>query len=267
MQSVASCTPAPHGVIRPLAFARSVPLEPLAPKLCSTCRLRTLCLPGNLPATELKPIDGLVLTRRKVQRDEHLFRAGDPFHALYAFRSGFFKSYVVTSDGRSQVTGFPMAGDLVGMDAMGSDTHTENVVALDTGEACILPYARLREVASRFPGLQHRIDRVMGSEIVREQRMITLLGTMTAEGKVADFLLSLSDRFAARGYSSTEFNLRMTRAEIGSYLGLKLETVSRTMSRLHRIGVIRTDSRHVEIRNLEMLRTMTFDGRDTMAAA
>jgi CRP/FNR family transcriptional regulator len=259
MQSVASCTPTPHGVTRPLAFARSLPLEPVAPKLCSTCRLRTLCLPGNLPASELKPIDELVSTRRRVQRDDHLFRAGDPFRALYAFRSGFFKSYVVTSDGRTQVTGFPMAGDLAGMDAMGSDTHTESLVALDTGEVCILPYARLQEQASRHPALQRQISRIMSRELVREQRMMTLLGTMSAEAKVADFLLSLSHRFAARGYSSTEFNLRMRRADIGSYLGLKLETVSRALSKLRRIGVIRTDVRHVAITNREKLRTMTLD--------
>jgi len=113
--------------------------------LCSTCRLRTLCLPGNVPAPELKPIDELVYTRRRIHPGEHLFHAGESFHALYAFRSGFFKSYVVTSDGRNQVTGFPMAGDLAGMDGMGSERHAQSVVALDTGEVCILPYARLQE--------------------------------------------------------------------------------------------------------------------------
>jgi CRP/FNR family transcriptional regulator len=160
-----------------------------------------------------------------------------------------------------------MAGDLAGMDGMGSERHVQSVVALDTGEVCVLPYARLRELACRFPALQHQINRVMGSEIVREQRMMTLLGTMTAEGKVADFLLSLSHRFAARGYSSTEFHLRMTRADIGSYLGLKLETVSRTLSTLRRIGVIRTDFRHVAITNREKLRTMALDEGNATAAA
>ena len=267
MQSVASCTPAFRGVTHPLAFARALPLGSVAPTLCSTCRLRTLCLPGSMQAAELKSIDELVYTRRRIHPGEHLFHAGDRCDALYAFRSGSFKSYVTTSDGRTQVTGFPMAGDLAGMDAMGSDTHTQSLVALDTGEACILPYARLQEQARRYPALQQQISRIMSREIVREQRMMILLGTMTAEGKVADFLLSLSHRFAARGYSSTEFNLRMTRADIGSYLGLKIETVSRTLSKLRRTGVIRTDFRHVAITNREKLRTMALDEGNATAAA
>ena len=267
MQSVANCTPTPHGVIRPLAFARSVPLEPVAPTLCSTCRLRTLCLPGSMQAAELKSIDELVYTRRRIHRGEHLFHAGDRFESLYAFRSGSFKSYVTTSDGRTQVTGFPMAGDLAGMDAIGSETHTQSLVALDTGEACILPYARLQEQARRYPALQQQVSRIMSREIVREQRMMTLLGTMAAEGKVADFLLSVAHRLAARGYSSTEFNLWMTRADIGSYLGLKIETVSRTLSKLRRTGAIRTDFRHVAITNREKLRTLTLEEDDVRAAA
>ena len=268
MQSVASCTLSPHQVTYPLAFVRARPLASVAPTLCSTCRLRTLCLPGSMQAAELKSIDELVYTRRRIHPGEHLFHAGDPFHALYAFRSGFFKSYVITSDGQTQVTGFPMAGDLAGMDGMGSERHTQSVVALDTGEVCILPYARLQRAgAVDYPALQQQINRIMSREIVREQRMMTLLGTMTAEGKVADFLLSLSRRFAERGYSSTEFNLRMMRADIGSYLGLKIETVSRTLSKLHRIGVIRTDFRHVAITNREKLRAMALDEGNAAAAA
>lgn len=267
MQSVANASPTPHGVIRPLPFPRSLPLEPVAPKLCSTCRLRTLCLPGSMEAAELKSIDELVYTRRRIHPGEHLFHAGDRCDALYAFRSGSFKSYVTTSDGRAQVTGFPMAGDLAGMDAMGSETHTQSLVALDAGEACILPYARLQEQARRYPALQQQISRIMSREIVREQRMMTLLGTMRAEGKVADFLLSLSHRLAARGYSSTEFNLRMTRTDIGSYLGLTIETISRTLSKLQRIGVIRMAFRHVAITNREKLRAMALDEGNATAAA
>ncbi len=150
MQSVASCTLSPHQVTHPLAFVRALPLASVAPTLCSTCRLRTLCLPGSMQAAELKSIDELVYTRRRIHPGEHLFHAGDPFHALYAFRSGFFKSYVITSDGQTQVTGFPMAGDLAGMDGMGSERHAQSVVALDTGEVCILPYARLQEQARRL---------------------------------------------------------------------------------------------------------------------
>jgi CRP/FNR family transcriptional regulator len=264
--SVASGVAAPRGVVLPLAFTRSRPLEAAGIRAsCSTCRQRDLCLPRGTDAADSKPFDELVYTRRRVQTGEHLLRAGDPFRALYAFRLGFFKSYVTTSDGRTQITGFPMAGDLAGMDGMGSERHAQSVVALETGEVCVLPYLSLRELACRFPALQHQINRVMGSEIVRGQRMMTLLATMPAEAKVADFLLSLSRRLAARGYSASEFHLRMSRLDIASYLGLKLETVSRTISKLNRIGAIRANMRHVAILDRGLLSAMTLDEANALA--
>ncbi len=253
MQSVASCTPAFRRVTHPLAFARALPLESVAPMLCSTCRLRTLCLPGSMQAAELKSIDELVYTRRRIHPGEHLFHAGDRFDALYAFRSGSFKSYVTTSDGdRRGSPGSRWRETSLGWTRWALDSHTQS-----RGRArhrrsvhpAVCAFAGAGAVD--YPALQHQISRIMSREIVREQRMMTLLGTMTADGKVAEFLLSLSHRFAARGYSSTEFNLRMTRADIASYLGLKIETVSRALSKLRRIGVIRTDFRHVAITNLE----------------
>ena len=210
------------------------------------------------------PVDELVLTRKRVHSGEYLFRAGDPFDSLYAIRSGFFKIYALTKSGRTQVTAFPMAGDLAGLDSIGSGTHAQNLVALEVGEVCVVPYARLQELIGLFPRLQHQLNRIMSREIVREQDLMTLLGTMEGEAKVAEFLLSLANRFAARGYSSTEFNLRMSRSEIGSYLGLTLETVSRIVSKLQRLGVIRTKGREVDIVDLPGLRMIATVDKETM---
>jgi CRP/FNR family transcriptional regulator len=209
-------------------------------------------------------VDEFVLTRKRVQIGEHLFRAGDPFDSLYTFRSGFFKSYVVAEDGRTQVTGFPMAGDCVGMDGIGSETHTQNVMALATGEVCVMPYAPLQKPSGRSPGLQRQVNRIMSHEIVREQQIMVLLGTMQGEARVADFLLSLSTRFAARGHSSTEFNLCMSRAEIGSYLGLRLQTVSRIISTLQRLGLVRAKGREVGIMDLPGLRAIARDEKKAL---
>jgi CRP/FNR family transcriptional regulator len=232
------------------------------PTLCSTCRVRKLCLAGAMQADDSLPVGELVLTRKRVQIGEHLFRAGDPFDSLYAFHSGFFKSYVVTNSGRTQVTAFPMAGDIAGMDGIGSETHVQNLVALEVGEVCVVPYARLQELIGSYSKLQHQVNRIMSGEIVRKQDLMTLLGTLDGEAKVAEFLLSLASRFAVRGYSSTEFNLRMSRSEIGSYLGLTLETVSRIVSKLQRLGLIRTKGRAVGIVDPKGLRAITMDEKE-----
>ena len=242
--------------------ARTAPAA--ASTLCSTCHTRKLCLLGAMPSDSSVPVDELVLTRKRVHSGEHLFRAGDPFDSLYAIRSGFFKIYALTKSGRIQVTAFPMAGDLAGVDSIGSRTYAQNLVALDLGEVCVVPYARLQELIGLFPRLQHELNRIMSGEIVREQDLMTLLGTMEGEAKVAEFLLSLANRFAARGYSSTEFNLRMSRSEIGSYLGLTLETVSRIVSKLQRLGLIRVKGREVGIVDRPGLHVIARDDNETM---
>jgi CRP/FNR family transcriptional regulator len=223
---------------------------------CTSCALRGLCLPCGLPQEDLDRIDALVYTRRRVRRGESLYRAGDAFHALYAFRTGFFKSCTQTADGRNHVTGFQMAGDLAGLDGIVDGTHTVDVIALEDGEACVIPYAQLEELASRVPALQQQLLRLMSGEIVRRQEMMMLLATMRAEARVAAFLLDLSQRFSARGYSPAEFNLRMTREEIGSYLGLKLETVSRTLSRFQARAIISATNRHIRIHDTAALRAL-----------
>ena len=216
---------------------------------CAACNLREVCLPCG--AQDLGRFDGMVYTRRRVKRGDILYRAGETFESLYAVRSGFFKSSSVLADGRDQVTGFYMAGEIVGMDGIGSNRHSGDVTALEDSEVCVIPYDRLAEL-----GLQPELHKVMSRALVHDQGVMMLLGTMRAEERLAAFLLNLSQRFVARGYSPSEFHLRMTREEIGSYLGLSLETVSRLFSRFHADDLISVQQRHVRILDVPGLRAV-----------
>ncbi|HEY6241699.1 MAG TPA: fumarate/nitrate reduction transcriptional regulator Fnr [Burkholderiales bacterium] len=217
------------------------------PTRCSSCGLRELCLPCGLAELDMDRIEELVYTRRRLKRGDSLYRAGDGFSSLYAVRSGFFKTVQTLEDGRDQVTGFHMAGEMLGMDGIGPEVHICNAVALEDSDVCVIPYSRLENLGHDMQGLQRQFHKVMSREIVREHGVMLLLGTMRAEERLATFLLNLSQRFTARGYSPSEFNLRMTREEIGSYLGLKLETVSRTFSRFHDDNLIRVHQKHIRI--------------------
>jgi CRP/FNR family transcriptional regulator len=224
--------------------------------VCSSCSLRELCLPMGLSREEIEHLDQLVYTRRRVKRGENLYRAGDGFNSLYAVRSGFFKSNVILEDGRDQVTGFHMPGEILGLDGIGTERHTCNALALEDGEVCVIPFSRLEEVSREVRNLQHQFHKVMSREIVRDQGVMMLLGTMRAEERLAAFLLNLSQRFVARGYSPSEFHLRMTREEIGSYLGLKLETVSRIFSKFQEQGLIAVQQKHIRILNTDGLKEL-----------
>lgn len=223
--------------------------DPSMKVACSSCNLRELCMPVGVSSEELDRIDQVIATRRKVRRKTPLFRNGEKFQALYAIRTGTFKTCVTTEDGRDQVTGFQMAGEIVGLDGIVNDQHACDAIALEDAEVCVMPFDRISEVAS----LQHHLHRVMSREIVREHGVMLLLGTMRAEERVAAFLLNLVQRLQARGFSASELVLRMTRQEIGSYLGLKLETVSRTFSRLAAEGILGVHQRHVRILDVARL--------------
>jgi CRP/FNR family transcriptional regulator len=224
---------------------------------CTTCNLRELCLPCGLNVNDTQLLDDMVYTRKRLKRGDSLYRAGGTFDSLYAVRSGFFKSSVVLEDGRDQVTGFHMAGELLGMDGIGTDCHNADVIALEDSEVCVIPYAHLEE-----PRLQRQLQKVMSRELVRDQGVMMLLGTMRAEERLAAFLLNLSQRFVARGFSPREFHLRMTRDEIGSYLGLSLETVSRLFSRFHEDGLITVQQKHIHILDVPGLRSVMVHDND-----
>ncbi len=221
---------------------------------CSNCNLRELCMPVGLNPMELDQIEDVVATRRKVKRGGTLFRSGDKFANLFAIRTGFFKTCVASEDGRDQVTGFQMAGEVVGLDGIVNDIHTCDAVALEDAEVCVMPFDRIEELSRKVHALQHHVHKIMSREIVRENGVMLLLGSMRAEERLAAFLLNLVQRLHARGFSQTELVLRMTREEIGSYLGLKLETVSRTFSKFVDDGIIDVKQRHVRIVNTDALR-------------
>ena len=223
---------------------------------CSNCNLRELCLPLGLTLEELERLDNLISTRRRIKRGEHLYRANEKFDAIYAIRSGFFKTDVLLEDGREQVTGFQMAGELLGMDGIGTEHHTCNAVALEDSEICSIPFGQLEMLSREVPTLQHHFHKVMSREIVRDHGVMMLLGTMRAEERLAAFLLNLSQRFTARGFSPSEFYLRMTREEIGSYLGLKLETVSRAFSKFQEEGYIAVQQKHIRILHVDGLKAL-----------
>jgi CRP/FNR family transcriptional regulator len=221
---------------------------------CSNCNLRELCMPVGLNDQDMQRIDEVVATRRKVQRGENLFRNGDKFSALFAIRTGFFKTCVSSEDGRDQVTGFQMAGEIIGLDGIVSDHHTCDAVALEDAEVCVMPFDRIEELSREIKSLQHHVHKIMSREIVREHGVMLLLGSMRAEERLAAFLLNLVQRLHARGFSQSELILRMTREEIGSYLGLKLETVSRTFSKFVDDGIVDVKQRYVRILDTDALK-------------
>ena len=220
---------------------------------CSTCHLRDLCLPTGLPDADLNRLDELMFRRRRVKEGQALYREGDHFEFIYAVRSGTFKTNLVLADGREQVTGFQMTGELLALDGMASGSHASSAVALEDAEVCSIPFVQLSELALASRDVQQVLSRLMSREIVREHGLMAMLGSMNAEERVATFLLNLSHRLKARGYSPREFHLRMSRADIGSYLGMKLETVSRTLSSFDQQGLLAVDKKHLRIVDFERL--------------
>ena len=235
------------------------PAEPIK-TLCSTCHLKDLCLPFGLPESDVERLDGLMFGRRRVKMGQALYREGDKFHFIYAVRSGTFKSGLTLKDGREQVTGFHMAGELMGLDGLAQGKHASTAIALEDAEVCAIPYANLSDLAATSTQLQHIVSRLMSREIVREHSLMMLLGSMSAEERLAAFILNISQRMKARGYSATEFHLRMSRAEIGSYLGMKLETVSRTFSQFQQQRLLEVDKKHIRILDMDAM-TRSFETR------
>jgi len=244
----------PAATVSTIRFSRRADADdapPAAPTavttLCSTCHLKDLCLPCGLAGQDVQRLDGLMFGRRKVKAGQALYREGDKFQFIYAVRSGTFRSGLSLPDGREQVTAFHMAGELMGLDGLAHGKHASSATALEDAEICAIPYAHLNELAAGNASLQNIVSRLMSREIVREHSLMMLLGSMNAEERLAAFLLNISQRMKARGYSASEFHLRMMRAEIGSYLGMKLETVSRTFSSFQQQGLIAVDKKHVRI--------------------
>jgi CRP/FNR family transcriptional regulator len=215
---------------------------------CSHCNLREICLPVGLTREELEHIDDrLVSSRRKVARGEALFRVGDRFDALFAVWTGFFKTVITSRQGREQVTGFQMGGELIGLSGIDTGRHGVDAIALEDSQVCVIPYAELERLSQEVPSLQRQVHKVMSREIATDHGVMLQLGSMHAEERVAAFLLNLLHRLESRGFSRSSMLLRMSREEIGSFLGLKLETVSRTLSKFQANGLLFVRQRQIEI--------------------
>lgn len=214
---------------------------------CSNCNLAELCLPRGLNAAELEQLVKLVRQTRPLQRGDHIFRNGDRFSSLYAVRSGSIKLFTYSDDGEEQIIGFYLPGELVGLDGFETDYHSCCAVALETTSVCQFPCSQLTDVCQTIPALQDQMFRLMGREISQENRLLLTIGKKSADERIATFLSSLSSRFKQLGFSATEFKLSMSRQEIGNYLGLTIETVSRIFSRLQKKGVIEINNKFVRI--------------------
>lgn len=223
---------------------------------CSNCNMRELCMPVGLSPGVLDKLDELVYSRKRLKAGSVLYHAGSRFHSLYAVRSGFIKSEILNDDGREQVTGFYMMGEILGFDGIATDEHMCTTVALEDSEVCIIPFDQIEHVGNEMGHLHHHFYMLMSREIVRDHTIMMLLGNMHGEERVAAFLLNLSQRFYERGYSPYDFVLRMKREEIGSYLGMKVETISRVFSKFREQGLLEVHQKNIHILDMDGLQKL-----------
>ena len=231
---------------------------------CAACAMRAVCLPTQSSAEAVREFAGWVARQRRVPAGSHIYRAGERASAVYAVRSGFVKIAVTTDDGREQVIEFSMMGDFIGIDGAGRGVHMSDAVALEATTLCEVPVGPDALLA---PGLGGVIHSVMSREIDRQRSLLLLLGTLHAEERLAWFLIDLGERYRARGFSASQFVLRMSRADLGSYLGLRLETVSRLLSKLHKEGILRVSNKSVEILDLDAIRTLKGESGPAVSAS
>lgn len=217
---------------------------------CQNCSLSALCLPIALADEDVNRLDQIIERKRPLKKGEILFHQGEEFDSVFAVRTGTLKTYNITNSGEEQITGFYCPSELVGLSGIDENQYPVSAKALETTTVCEIPFAHLEQLSSQIPSLKHQLFRLMSRKICDDQQMMVLLGKKNADEKVASFLLNLSHRFKKRGYSATAFRLSMSRGEIGNYLGLAVETVSRVMTRFQKNGLIDVDGKEISIINL-----------------
>ncbi len=223
---------------------------------CQSCSLFELCMPMGLAEGDLDKLDGIIKRRRPVEKGEYLYRAGDPFTSVYAVRSGSLKAFISTRDGRDQIISLHLPGELMGLDAISSNQHICSAMALETTSVCELPYEQLEALSLKIPGLQHHLLSLMSEEIHHNQCHMTILARLPVDSRLASFLINLSGRYQTRGFSSTEFNLSMSRNDIANLLGMAVETVSRLFTQFQEQGLLQVERKHIKILNHDTLQTM-----------
>ena len=220
---------------------------------CTNCSISQLCLPYSLNGDEMDRLDDIIERKKPLHKGDYLFESGQKLKSIFAVRSGSFKSFTLSEQGEEQITGFHLAGDLVGFDGIHAQAHRSYSQALETSMVCEIPFDTLDELAGKLPKLRQQILRLMSSEINYDQEMLLLLNKKTAEQRLASFIFNLSQRFNERGFSAREFRLTMTRGEIGNYLGLTVETISRLLSRFQKANIIKVDGKFITIEDHKLL--------------
>ena len=221
---------------------------------CNNCQLGNICLPLALESDDIDKLDDIIQRGKPLQKDEHLYRSSDSFTSVYAVRSGVLKAYQVTDDGREQVTGFYFPGEVLGLDGISQNIYTCSAKALETAAVCEIPFERLEELSSKIPDLQRHFFQLMSREITEDQQLITMLSKNSAEERIAALIISISTRNSRRKLSATHFHLPMSRIDIGNYLGLTVETVSRILSRLQKLELLNIRNKEVHIIDMAGLR-------------
>jgi CRP/FNR family transcriptional regulator len=223
---------------------------------CNNCRLNSICLPIALEHDDIQQLEDIVQRGKPLQKGSYLYRQGDEFQSVFAVRSGALKAYRTTDDGREQVTGFYFPGEILGMDGISNNTYASSARALETAAVCEIPFSSLQQLSSDMPNLQRHFFQLMSREITEDQLLITLLSKNSADERVAALMLSISARNARRKLSATRFRLPMSRVDIGNYLGLTVETVSRVFSRMQKMNYLQVDNKEIEILDLDAIREL-----------
>lgn len=220
---------------------------------CQNCSFSQLCLPFNLSNSELNRLDDIIKRKQPYQKNSKLFELHEPLKSLYAVRSGSFKSYTLNPEGEEQIIAFHLPGEIIGFDSVAHESHQSVAQALETSMVCEIPFDIMDALSSELPALRRQVMRLMSEEIKQDQQMFMLLNQRTAEERLAYFLVSMSTRFKNRGFSANEFRLTMTRGEIGNYLGLTVETISRLLSKFQKESLITVEGKLISLNDVDAL--------------
>lgn len=220
---------------------------------CQNCSMSELCLPFSLSEQELDALDSIINRKLPIHKGEKIYHDGEELQSLFAIRSGTFKTFTIDENGEEQITGFHLPGDLLGFDAIATNTHPSFAQAMETSMVCEIPFNTLDKLSNSMPKLKRQIMRLMSSEIQTDQEMLMLLNHKNAEQRLATFLCALSERFKNRRLSCTEFRLTMTRSEIGNYIGLTVETISRLLNRFQKMELISVSGKLITVHDRDGL--------------
>lgn len=223
---------------------------------CKDCHAINYCLSSKLDDKDLNNFTNIVKQRKPICRGERLFQSGNPFHSIYIVHSGSIKTYVESSDGEQQLTGFYFAGDIIGIDAFETGYHQTSAEALETSSFCEISIKKFECLLREMPMLQHQFFAHMSRQMTQQQQLLLLLGKMNSKRRLATFLLDVSDHMRVQGCSSNNINLSMSRHDIANYLGLAIETVSRILTNYQNTEILDVMGRNIVMKNKNKLQSI-----------